>query len=149
MREYDHNVKPYSKVVADPVLRNISGYFRSQPSPASPRRHLMLAGICQDAFLKEWGSPEIEINLDQIEGCCKRGTLGGDANDSEGETLHSVWIYKKKDRIFFFAKKKLISHFKWSDFKEKQVSSAEILESTFTERKKPSTLMATTLSLVS
>jgi hypothetical protein len=109
----------------------------------------MLAGICQDVFLKEWGSPEIEINLDQIEGCCKRGTLTGYANDSEGETLHSVWIYKKKDRIFFFAKKKLISHFKWSDFKEKQISSAEILESTFTERKKPSPLMATTLSLVS
>jgi hypothetical protein len=72
-----------------------------------------------------------------------------DANGSEGETLHSVWIYKKKDRIFFFAKKKLISHFKWSDFKEKQVSSAEILESTFAERKKPSTLLSTTLSLVS
>ena len=149
MREYDHNVKPYSKVVADPVLRNISGYFRSQPSPASPRRHLMLAGICQDAFLKEWGTPEIEINLDQIEGCYKRGSLKADDDDPEGKSLHSVWIYKKKDRIFFFAKKKLISHFKWSDFKEKQVSSAEILESTFTERKKPSTLMATTLSLVS
>lgn len=149
MKEYDQNVRPYSKEVTDPVLRNISSYFRSQPSPVSPRRHLMLAGICQDVFLKEWGSPEIEINLDQIEGCCKHGELTGYANDSEGETLHSVWIYKKKDRIFFFAKKKLISHFKWSDFREKQISSAEILESTFTERKKPSPLMATTLSLVS
>jgi hypothetical protein len=99
--------------------------------------------------LKEWGSPEIEINLDQIEGCCKCGALTVDGNDSEGETLHSVWIYKKKDRISFFAKKRLVSHFKWSDFKEKQTSSAEILESTFTDRKKPSTLMATTLSLVS
>jgi hypothetical protein len=109
----------------------------------------MLAGICQDVFLKEWGSPEIEINLDQIEGCYERGALTVESNDSEGETLHSVWIYKKKDRIFFFAKKRLISHFKWSDFKERQTSSAEILEPTFTERKKPTTFVASTLSLVS
>jgi hypothetical protein len=149
MREYDQNGRPHSREVTDPFLRNISSYFRSQPRLASPRRHLMLAGICQDVFLKEWGSPEIEINLDQIEGRCKRVALTVEADDSEGETLHSVWIYKKKDRIFFFARKKLISHFKWSDFKEKQISSAEILESAFTERKKPSTLVSTTLSLVS
>jgi len=149
MKEYHQDVRPHSEEVTDSVPRNISSYFRSQSRLASPRRHLMLAGICQDVFLKEWGSPEIEINLDQIEGCCKCGALTVDGNDSEGETLHSVWIYKKKDRIFFFAKKRLVSHFKWSDFKEKQTSSAEILESTFTERKKPSTLMATTLSLVS
>jgi len=109
----------------------------------------MLAGICQDVFLKEWGSPEIEINLDQIEDCYERGAVTPDPNDSEGENIHSVWIYKKKDRIFFFAKKRLISHFKWSDFKEKQISSAEILESEFTEQKKPLPLLSTTLSLVS
>ena len=149
MREHDQNVRPCSKAVTDPVLRNISSYFRSQSRLESPRRHLMLAGICQDVFLKEWGSPEIEINLDQIEDCYERGAVTPDPNDSEGENIHSVWIYKKKDRIFFFAKKRLISHFKWSDFKEKQISSAEILESAFTERKKPSTLVSTTLSLVS
>ena len=149
MREDDLDVGPHSREVTNPVLRNISSYFRCQPSLASSRRHLMLAGICQDVFLKEWGSPEIEVNLDQIEGCYKGGSLKVDDDDSEREALHSVWIYKKKDRIFFFAKKKLVSHFKWSDFKEKQISSAEILESTVTERKKPTTLMATTLSLVS
>ncbi len=149
MREHDQKLRPYSKGVANPVPRNISGHFRSEPGLASPRRHLMLAGIRQDVFLKEWGSPEIEINLDQIDGCHKRGALTVDANDSEGETPHSVWIYKKKDRIFFFARKRLISHFKWSDFREKQISSAEILESAFTERKKSSTLLSTTLSLVS
>jgi hypothetical protein len=149
MGEYDQDARPYPKAVTDPVLRNISSYFKSRPEVASPRRHLMLAGICQDVFLKEWGSPEIEINLDQIEGCCKRRALTVFGNDSEGETLHSVWIYKKKDRIFFFAKKRLISHFKWSEFKERQVSSAEVLESAFTERSKPVTVFSTTLSLVS
>ena len=149
MREYNPNVGPRSREVTNPVLRDISNYFRSQSGLASARRHLMLAGICQDVFLKEWGSPEIEINLDQIEGCYKRGSLKVDDDDSEGETLHSVWIYKKKDRIFFFAKKKLVSHFKWSDFKEKHISSGEMLESTFNDRKKPSTLIATTLSVVS
>ena len=149
MREHAQNMRPNSKQVTNPVLRNISSYFRSQPSLASPRRHLMLAGICQDVFLKEWGSPEIEINLDQIEDCYERGAVTPDPNDSEGENIHSVWIYKKKDRIFFFAKKRLISHFKWSDFKEKQISSAEILESEFTEQKKPLPLLSTTLSLVS
>ena len=149
MREYDQNVKPYSKAVTDPVLRNISTYFRTQPNLASRRRHLMLAGICQDVFLKEWGSPEIEINLDQIEGCRKRVPLTPDPDDSEGENIHSVWIYKKKDRIFFFAKKRLISHFKWSDFKEQQMSSAEIIDSGVSEPMRPSTLLSTTLSLVS
>jgi hypothetical protein len=149
MREYDTNVGSHSKEVTNPVLRNISSYFRSQSTLASARRHLMLAGICQDVFLKEWGSPEIEIHLDQIEGCYKCGALMLNGDDSEGESLHSVWIYKKKDRIFFFAKKRLVSHFKWSDFKEKEMSSAEILESTLNQRKKPSTLMATPLSLVS
>lgn len=149
MREHNPNVRPHSKEVANPALGNISSHFRSQLGHASPRRHLMLAGICQDVFLKEWGSPEIEINLDQIEGCYDPRALTVDANNHEGETPHSVWIYKKKDRIFFFAKKRLISHFRWSDFKEKQISSAEILESAFTESRKPSALLSTTLSLVS
>ena len=149
MKEYDQTIRHYPRQVTDPVLRNISTYFRTQPNLASRRRHLMLAGICQDVFLKEWGSPEIEINLDHIEGCRKRVPLTPDPDDSEGENIHSVWIYKKKDRIFFFAKKRLISHFKWSDFKEKQMVSAEILESVFTERKKSSPLLSTTLSLVS
>jgi len=43
----------------------------------------------------------------------------------------------------------LVSHFKWSDFKEKQMSSADFLDPALPQRKKPSTLMATTLSLVS
>jgi hypothetical protein len=94
MREYDQNVKPYSKAVTDPVLSNISGYFRSQPSPASPRRHLMLAGICQDVFLKEWGSPEIEIDLDQIEGA-KRGRLVVPLVLKE--KLHSLVTRKRQD----------------------------------------------------
>jgi len=149
MREYDPNVGLHSKEAMNPVPRNISSYFRSQLRPASPRRHLMLAGICQDVFLKEWGAPEIEINLDQIEGCYKRGSLAVDGDDSEGEALHSVWVYKQRDRIFFFTKKRLVSHFKWSDFKEKQMSSADFLDPALPQRKKPSTLMATTLSLVS
>lgn len=135
--------------VASPVLRNISAYFRRPNRNASPHRHLMLAGISQDAFLREWGSPEIEINLDQIEGCYKSGLLKVESENREGEPVHSVWIYKKKDRIFFFTRKRLVSHFKWSDFKEKQIPSLEIFHSPGDTKKKLPAFMATPLSLVS
>ena len=39
---------------------------------------------------------------------------------SNEDDPHSVWIYPKQDRIFFFTNKRLVSHFKWSAFKEKR-----------------------------
>lgn len=105
----------------------------------------MLAGISQDVFLKEWGAPEIQINLDNLEGYYKRNAVAVET-DASGEALHSVWIYKGKNRVFFFTRKKLVSHFKWTEFKEKRVSST--MEMDPKSFKKPPVFLTTTLSMV-
>ena len=105
-------------------LRSISSLLKDQHEHLVPRRQLMLAGISQDVFLKQWGSPEIEINLDQLQGSYRHHTVALETGNA-GETFHSVWIYKEKNRVFFFSKKRLVSHYKWSDFKEGRVASSE------------------------
>ena len=114
---------------------------------ASPdeRRHLMLAGLHQDVFLSQWGRPQIEINLDLLEGFYKRDSVAI-SKEVTGEGDHSVWIYKEKDRIFFFTRKKLVFHFKWSDFKEKySLHTKGLIPRT---PGNPFTLVARVLSLV-
>ena len=124
--------------------RSISSLWRNQHEHLVPCRHLMLAGISQDVFLKQWGSPEIEVNLDQLQGSYRHHTVALET-DSAVENLHSVWIYKEKNRVFFFSKKRLVSHYKWSDFKEGRVTSSE--ESGYKSARR-STFLASTLSLV-
>jgi hypothetical protein len=107
-----------------PILRLISNFWRPQSRRVPERRHLMLAGINQKVFLNQWGVPEVRINLDHLEGSYQQGGVALDA-DSNEEVFHSVWIYVKQDRICFFANKRMVSHFKWSAFKEKRNRVAE------------------------
>jgi len=79
----------------------------------------MLAGINQRVFVNQWGSPEVRINLDQLHGSYQQGFVALNT-DSNEDDLHSFWIYVKHDRICFFTNKRLVSHFKWSAFKEKR-----------------------------
>jgi hypothetical protein len=105
----------------------------------------MLAGIDQTVFLKQWGEPETQIGLNCLGSLYKLGTLFLIVNPSE-EVHHSLWIYKKKDRILFFTKKRLTSHFKWSEFKESSNRPKEGEGSGLTD--KASSWMATTFALV-
>jgi hypothetical protein len=77
----------------------------------------MLAGISQTLFLKNWGEPDTQISLKKL-GSLQQGTLYLSV-DSEDDAYYSIWIYKERDRVLFFAKKKLIVHFKWSGFDER------------------------------
>ncbi|HUL32127.1 MAG TPA: hypothetical protein VLZ03_16870 [Thermodesulfobacteriota bacterium] len=86
-------------------------------SPGASRQHLMLAGISQTLFLNQWGVPETRIGLKRIGSLDKLGSLFLIA-DSPEEACYSVWIYKKRDRILFFTKKRLVSHSRWSEFRE-------------------------------
>ncbi len=129
-----------------PNLSRLSTLMRTPPEALASRRHLMLAGLSQDVFVKEWGVPEIQISLDNLEGYYKRDAVAVDT-DASGEAMHSVWIYKAKNRVFFFTRKKLVSHFKWSEFKDKRM--ADGTGDTCRPIQKPSTLFSTTLSLVS
>jgi hypothetical protein len=105
----------------------------------------MLAGIGQTVFLKQWGEPETQIGLNHIGSSCKLGSFFLIVNPSE-EAHHSVWIYKKKDRILFFTKKRLTSHFKWTEFKESSKRPRETVGSGSTD--KSSSLIVTTFALV-
>jgi len=105
----------------------------------------MLAGIDQGIFLKQWGEPETQIGLDCLGNFFKLGSFFLIA-DSAQEVRHSVWIYKKKDRILFFTRKRLTSHFRWSEFKESSKMPRETIDCEYSE--KSSSFVATTLALV-
>jgi hypothetical protein len=78
----------------------------------------MLAGIYQGVFLNQWGHAEIEIDLNPLKNYWRRDhTMNG--IDTFMEQLHSVWIYKQRNKVLFFTKKRLISHFTWRGFQEK------------------------------
>ncbi len=98
-----------------PGLNLISDLLKPQAQPVAGRQHLMLAGIDQTAFLKQWGEPETTIGLNRLGVFNKLGPLFL-VNDPAHEVHHSIWIYKKRDRILFFTKKRLVFHFKWSEF---------------------------------
>jgi hypothetical protein len=102
-----------------PILRLISNLWKPQPRRVPERRHLMLAGLNQKVFLNQWGVPEVRINLDRLGGSYQQSVVAIDT-DSRDEVFHSVWIYAKQDKICFFINKRLVSHFKWSAFKERR-----------------------------
>jgi len=107
-------------------------------------RHLMLNGISQNLFLKNWGGPEALISLKRLGGYRQEALYL--VVDSDDEADYSIWIYKKKDRILFFTKKKLVAHFKWSAFRDgsgplNAGGGAKVV-------KMPASLMARTLALV-
>jgi hypothetical protein len=105
----------------------------------------MLAGINQTIFLNQWGEPETQINLKRLGSLDKLGSIFLIGHPA-GEAQHSIWIYKKKDRILFFTKKRLISHSRWSEFREQWKKSKEDPE--FQAPRKSPSLFTTTLSLV-
>jgi len=93
-----------------PVLEPISNFRKSRPKEASERPHLMLKGINQKVFLKEWGEPETQLSLSQLGELGRLGAIFLVTPRVE-ETPLSVWVYKKKKSILLFEKEKLISHF--------------------------------------
>lgn len=94
----------------------MSNFLRSSPRPSGKIPHPMLTGIHQTLFLNQWGVPETRIGLKRIGSLDKLGSLFL-IEDSAEEAHYSVWIYKKRDRILFFTKKRLISHSRWSEMR--------------------------------
>ena len=131
--------------MAIPPLSLTSNFLKPRTRHLVVHHHLMLAGIHQSVFLKQWGEPETQIGLNPLGSLCKLGSLFLIVDSTE-EVSHSVWIYKKRDRILFFTKKKLTSHYKWSEFKEKCNRPKEETDSGLTS--KPPVFMVTTLALV-
>lgn len=99
-----------------PGLDLISNLWKSRPKQVPERPHLMLTGINQKVFLKQWGKPETQVGLNRLGSLNKLGTMFLITDPSEEAHLN-VWIYKKKDSILLFAKEKLVSHFSCKKFR--------------------------------
>jgi hypothetical protein len=124
--------------------------FIPNPVKASSRssrgkQHLMLAGIHQTIFRNQWGEPETQIALKKLGSFNRLGSFLLVA-DTDGEAHHSVWIYEKRDRILFFTKKKLISHSRWSEFRQRGTDLKEEPEGRSSLKSYP--FLTATLSLV-
>jgi hypothetical protein len=104
----------------------------------------MLAGINQTIFLSQWGVPEVKIGLDRLQGSFELDSISLNSVPDEMDN-HMVWIYEKRNRIFFFKRGKLISHFRWSEYKERWKNIEE--ERDDRPLRKTSSLLSTTLSL--
>ncbi len=92
-------------------------FLTPSPKPSGRTQHLTLAGIHQTLFLNQWGIPETQIGLKKVGSLNNLGSLFL-IQDSAEEAHYSVWIYRKRDRILFFTKKRLVSHSRWSEFRE-------------------------------
>ena len=128
-----------------PCLDLISNFRKARPKQMPERPHLFMAGLNQKVFLNQWGEPETQIGLKRLGSFNKLGSFFL-TEDSAGEVHHSVWIYKKRDRILFFTKKKLISHSRWSEFRERGREPKE--EPGGRSPTKSSPFLTTTFSLV-
>jgi hypothetical protein len=131
-----------------PLLKPISDLWKPKDRSASKGRHLILAGIKEQAFVNQWGPPDIRFSLDSLEGSSQQSYTQPDNRSNDGAPL-SVWIYSKQDRIFFFTNQKLVSHFKWSAFKEKRSQVQEKADLwTARSTRRSSAVMAYALSSV-
>ena len=129
--------------MAIPVLSLISNFRKPRPKYRTGQIHLKLAGINQGIFVRQWGAPEIDITLENLERFFSLDFLPLNSDSSENNPI-SVWIYEKVDIFVLFSKGKLIAHFKWSEFKERFKKPKVSIDS---EGIKPPSLIATTLSV--
>ncbi len=123
----------------------IPSFIRALSRPPRENQHLMLAGLHQTIFLNQWGEPETQVGLRRLGSFNKLGSFLLVA-DTDGEAPHSVWIYKKRNKILFFTKKKLVSHSRWTEFREKEKERKRASEGRFPSKSSP--LLSATLPLV-
>lgn len=102
-----------------PGFSFISGYLRWRPKSKGSSHRLMLAGIYQAVFLNQWGLPEIQIDVTRLKDSLRLDPVTV-AMEAAPEGLHSLWIYKKRNSVLFFTKRRLVSHFTWRGFAEKR-----------------------------
>ena len=104
--------------MAIPFLSLISNLCGSQSKHSTGRTQCMLAGINQEIFVRQWGMPETNIRLDNLQEFFRLGFFPS-SNDSLGNESLTACIYEKMDMFVVFRKGKLIAHFKWSEFKQR------------------------------
>jgi hypothetical protein len=130
--------------MAIPIFNLISNLWKSQPKHTMGLTRPRLAGINQAVFLSQWGMPEINVSLGQLQTFFKLNLPFSHHEFTETESL-TAWIYKTRDVFLVFRRGKLIFHFKWSEFKERMESPGMKTDPKVPMR--PSAFVAITLSL--
>jgi hypothetical protein len=105
--------------MTNPFLRVVQNLGEKERRRQMGPHPLMLTGIRQDIFLKNWGEPEFQISLKKLGDFQSQGAMYLIVS-SDDEADCSILIYKSRDRILFFRKKRLNTHFKWSRFEERR-----------------------------
>ncbi len=82
-------------------------------------RHQMLAGINQAVFVRQWGMPQATLALTDLQMPFSVESLSLRSETTEAKNPLVAWIYETKDRLLVFRKEKLVSHFRWSDVRER------------------------------
>ena len=104
-----------------PALSYLSTLLKPQarkPLQMVDSLHLLLRGINETVFLGQWGIPEIKISFNDFKEFFILDFLTVNIEITPNEFV-AAWIYEKKDMVLFFKGEKLISHFKWSQFKKR------------------------------
>ncbi len=98
------------------ILDHLLNYKKSIYNKPPESSHLKLAGINQKVFLNQWGEPETQVGLNKIGRLNRLGTVFLITEPTQ-ETSLSIWIYKKQNRVLFFTKERLFSHFSFKKFR--------------------------------
>lgn len=104
-----------------PALSYLSTLLKPQarkPLQMVDSPHLLLRGIKETVFLGQWGIPEIKISLNDLKEFFILDFLTVNIEITQNEFV-AAWIYEKKNMVLFIKGEKLISHFKWSQFKKR------------------------------
>lgn len=102
-----------------PALSYLSALLKPQvlqPLETRGTTHLLMGGINESVFLGQWGMPEIKVGHNDLKSYFVLDLLTINVEITQNVT---AWIYEKRDRVLFFRGEKLISHFKWSQFKKR------------------------------
>jgi len=130
--------------MAIPVLSLISNFCKPRQKYQTGQIHLKLAGINQEIFVRQWGAPEVDTTLEDLQRFFSLDFLPSSSNTFESDPT-TVWIYEKMDRFVLFRKGKLIAHFKWSELKQRSEKPKGQINSS--EGATPPSFIATTLSM--
>ncbi len=89
------------------------------PSYAPVSKHQMLAGINQAIFVRQWGMPQATLTLSDLQIFFIEEFASLRSDRTETNNPIKGWIYEKKDALLVFRREKLVSHFRWSEFRER------------------------------
>jgi hypothetical protein len=91
------------------------------------RKGLLISGLNQFAFEKEWGMPDKQGTWTE-EGGQYRIAIGlrGVNVGGRRRAFNDVWVYYKQNKILFFSNYRLIAHNDWDEYQKMEREREEL-----------------------